>query len=65
MVNTTSRGVTVVVKKTGKELNLPRNHVDFMPGLAIIPAWLFRKIYGEATPTRAARRGNNEHVSPP
>ena len=54
IIKTTPKGVTVVVKKTGKELHLPVNHVDFMPGLAIIPAWLFRKIYREATPTRAA-----------
>jgi len=54
IVRTTPRGITVVVKDTGKELNLPVNHVDFMPGLAIIPAWLFRKIYREATPNRAA-----------
>lgn len=54
IVRTTPRGVTVIVKKTGKKLHLPINHVDFMPGLAIIPAWLNRKISGEATPTRAA-----------
>jgi len=54
VVKTTPQGVTVIVKKTGKELHLPANHVDFMPGLAIIPAWLFNKIYREATPDRAA-----------
>ena len=47
IIKITPRGITVVVKETGKELNLPVNHVDFMPGLAIIPAWLFRKIYNK------------------
>ncbi len=53
IVKTTPRGVTVIVKDTGKELNLPGKHVDFMPGIAIIPAWLFNKIYRETTPDRA------------
>ena len=54
VVKTTPDGVVVIVKDTGKRLCLPRRHVDFMPGLAIIPTWLFDKIYVEATPNRAA-----------
>jgi len=51
VVKTTPDGVVVIVKDTGKRLCLPSRHVDFMPGLAIIPAWLNNKISGEATST--------------
>ena len=47
IVKTTADGVTVIVKKTGKKCHLPYKDVDFLPGLAIIPVWLFDKIYNQ------------------
>lgn len=34
----------VVVLKSGREFPLPRFHVDFMPGLAVVPLWLYQRI---------------------
>jgi len=45
LVQSTEMGVQVIVTRTGKPLWLPAKYVDFMPGRAIIPAWLARKIW--------------------
>ena len=45
LVQSTETGVQVIVTRTGKPLWLPARYVDFMPGRAIIPCWLARKIW--------------------
>ena len=62
LVESTDVGVQVIVTRTGKPLWLPVEHIDFMPGRVIMPAWLARKIWGDnnaikkgrAIPERAA-----------
>lgn len=44
IVLTDDRKVVVIVRRTGKPLQLPRNHVDFAPGHVIIPKWLHDRI---------------------
>lgn len=42
--DTTPRGIQVVIKKTGKTAWLPRRYVKFLPGHAIVPVWLLKKM---------------------
>lgn len=46
IIDADDRQVVVLVTATGKPLRLPRAHVDFMPGMAILPAWLAKRIFG-------------------
>ena len=55
LIESTEMGVQVIVTRTGKPLWLPTEHVDFMPGRAIIPAWLARKIRGNNNPIKKGR----------
>lgn len=55
LIESTEMGVQVIVTKTGKPLWLPAEHVDFMPGRAIIPAWLARKIWGNSNAIKKSR----------
>lgn len=48
ITRTTRDGIMVIVKRTGKPAWLPRNLAEFMPGRAIIPVRLARKILGES-----------------
>jgi hypothetical protein len=41
------RSIVVEDIETGKDLRLPKQHIDFRPGLVVIPVWLARKIFNE------------------
>jgi len=55
IVETTDRRIRVILKATGITVTLPRNLVDFKPGLAILPAWLAKKILAPKIPRRPAQ----------
>ena len=42
--DTSQRGIQVVIKKTGKTAWLPRRHIEILPGHAIVPVWLLKKM---------------------
>lgn len=55
LIESTDMGVQVIVTRTGKPLWLPAEHIDFMPGRVIIPAWLARKIWGNNNAIKKGR----------
>ena|GEM_PF-5433411 len=44
IIQSSANGVQVRISKTGKLCWLSAQHVDFMPGRVIIPAWLAKKL---------------------
>ena len=42
--DTVGRRVRVTVAATGKELRLPLEEIDILPGHVLLPAWLARKL---------------------
>lgn len=38
------RSIVVEDIETGKDIRLPKQYIDFAPGLVIIPRWLFDKM---------------------
>lgn len=44
IIRTTERVVEVIIKATGKPASMPRDLVEFFPGVVYVPAWLAQKI---------------------
>lgn len=44
IIDTSPRGIRVIIEKTGKAAWLPRRRVEILPGHAILPVWLFKRI---------------------
>ena len=42
--DTIGRRVRVTVAANGRELRLPLEDVDFLPGHVMLPVWLYRKL---------------------
>lgn len=45
IVRCTDRGIWARVKSTGKLAWLSRDYTQMLPGRAVVPVWLYRKIH--------------------
>ena len=47
VLDITKKGVLVIVKKTGKPLNLPLGEIERRGNYVFLPIWLYNKIFNK------------------